>query len=429
MLAFTGTNNFIKNSANSGGAIFATTNISWTAIGTSDFSNNSAQYGGAIYAEANTSLSFNGDNFSHNLARFSVIYTLGNVLLTFNGTNNFVKNTADNSGGVVNARGGGLITPGNIIATFNGTNNFVDNSANKGGAIYSFTLTWHYISISNFSHNVVLNFTGINNFINNSANSDGGAICAKHNVIITFNGTNKFLTNSTGSNRGVIYARQNMIVSFIGTINHFTHSSACSGGVIYAVDNVALIFNGANNFVNNSICVLLNGNVIRESVDSLCRDGATRNICNTVSLHHKHAKSSFKHPGFLFECLCDQQDSYKWLKSTRKTAKQKSVRYQKCHFCYSFFLCSDHFLRNNDNSKTVQALTLILVRNRCSSQCAASQPFSVFIASNSPWSIKAIHNTVVAVRCEGRYFLILYACAYEVLFPGQIPRSLVLERH
>ena len=98
------------------------------------------------------------------------------------------------------------------------------------------------------------------NFINNSANSDGGAICATHNVIITFNGTNKFFTNSAGSDGGVIYARQNMIVSFIGTINHFTHNSACSGGAIYAVDNVALIFNGTNNFVNNSICGLLNGN-------------------------------------------------------------------------------------------------------------------------------------------------------------------------
>ena len=37
-------------------------------------------------------------------------------------------------------------------------------------------------------------------------------------------------------------------------------------------------------------------------------------------------------------------------------------------------------LSNNDNSKTVQALTLILARNGCSSQRAASQPLSVFIA-------------------------------------------------
>ena len=86
-------------------------------------------------------------------------------------------------------------------------------------------------------------------------------------------------------------------------------------------------------------------------------------------------------------------------------------------------------LSNNDNSKTVQALTLILARNGCSSQRAASQPLGVFITSNSPWSIKAIPNTVVAVRCEGSHFLILYSCAHEVSFPGQIPRSLIWERH
>ena len=35
-------------------------------------------------------------------------------------------------------------------------------------------------------------------------------------------------------------------------------------------------------------------------------------------------KAYFKRPGFLFECLCDQQDStYKWPKATRKTAKRK----------------------------------------------------------------------------------------------------------
>ena len=38
-------------------------------------------------------------------------------------------------------------------------------------------------------------------------------------------------------------------------------------------------------------------------------------------------------------------------------------------------------------------------------------------------------HSVVAVRCEGRHFLILYACVHEVSFPGQIQRSLVWERH
>ena len=63
VLTFTGTNNFISNSAGlHGGAIYARTNVSLTFTGTSDFSNNSAQFdnGGAIYAETNTSLTFIG---------------------------------------------------------------------------------------------------------------------------------------------------------------------------------------------------------------------------------------------------------------------------------------------------------------------------------------------------------------------------------
>ena len=46
-------------------------------------------------------------------------------------------------------------------------------------------------------------------------------------------------------------------------------------------------------------------------------------------------------------------------------------------------LCS-----NNDNSKTVQVLTVILSQNLCLSQRGATRSLSVFIAPNSPWSIK-----------------------------------------
>ena len=37
-------------------------------------------------------------------------------------------------------------------------------------------------------------------------------------------------------------------------------------------------------------------------------------------------------------------------------------------------------------------------------------------------------NAVVAVHCLGCHFLILYACAHEVSFPDQRPRSLVWKR-
>ena len=55
----------------------------------------------------------------------------------------------------------------------------------------------------------------------------------------------------------------------------------------------------------------------------------------------------------------------------------------------SFFLSSlQPLCSNNDNSKTVQVLTVILSQNWCLSQRGAIRPLSVFIATNSPRSIK-----------------------------------------
>ena len=82
---------------------------------------------------------------------------------------------------------------------------------------------------------------------------------------------------------------------------------------------------------------------------------------------------------------------YFFLRSAFKMISRKLFKYSPSFWL--FFLRYD-FCSNNDNSKTVQAVTLILARNGCSSQCAASQPLSVFIASNSPWSTKAFHNTL-----------------------------------
>ena len=46
---------------------------------------------------------------------------------------------------------------------------------------------------------------------------------------------------------------------------------------------------------------------------------------------------------------------------------------------------------------------------------------------SSPWSIKAILNTLWLLSVvKGRHFLILCACAQVVSFPGQIRRSLVV---
>ena len=69
-------------------------------------------------------------------------------------------------------------------------------------------------------------------------------------------------------------------------------------------------------------------------------------------------------------------------------------------------------------------LILLTTRSSTSTQRLDRFKFTLVNKSHS-------QHSVVAVRCEGRHFLICksYACAHEVSFPGQIPRSLVWERH
>ena len=101
-------------------------------------------------------------------------------------------------------------------------------------------------------------------------------------------------------------------------------------------------------------------------------------------------------------------------KSHGKTVKQKKCVVAKVQFCYSFFVQTT---LSNDNLKTVQALTLILTQNGCSSQRATSQPLSVFIASILLWSIKAIHNTLWLLFIAKD--AIFYCCTYAHMSRSQ----------
>ena len=71
-----------------------------------------------------------------------------------------------------------------------------------------------------------------------------------------------------------------------------------------------------------------------------------------------------------------------------------------------FFFFVQTICQNNGNSQMVEVLTIILAQN-CKSH---------------------LLHTVAAVRCKGRHFLMLNACAHVVSFPDQIPRPLVWER-
>ena len=91
-------------------------------------------------------------------------------------------------------------------------------------------------------------------------------------------------------------------------------------------------------------------------------------------------------------------------------------------------LCSDH-LPNNDNSNGSSThldfstkLMLIIACSFSTTRCLHNFKFTLVNKSH-------LQHSVVAVCCEGHHFQILYTCAQEISFPGQIPRSLVWERH
>ena len=119
----------------SGGAIYADNNTSLSFNGTSNFVNNSAYQGGAIFAAFNTSLSFTGtSNFINNSADIcagGAIYLYINTSLSLNGTGNFINNSAHIGWG-----GGMFLSNSTLSILSNTTGYWESNQALYGGAIY-----------------------------------------------------------------------------------------------------------------------------------------------------------------------------------------------------------------------------------------------------------------------------------------------------
>ena len=269
-LHFTGKNNFTGNSAQNGGAIYAKTDTSLSFNGISNFNNNSAHHkGGAIYTTTNTILSFSGTNiFISNSAQYGggVIYAVFNNLLNLTGTSDISHNSAGS--------GGAIHIQGNCVLTFNGTSNFISNSASRshGGVIDArFDTSLSFSGTSNFSQNsagyrncaghkcdscgvaiyayvTAITFNGTNNFINNSAEVEGGVIHKSHGTL-RFIGFCSFSRNSA-VHGGAIYTEYSTI-TFKGK-NKFMGNSARKGGALLTRYNVVLTFNGISNFFNNS---------------------------------------------------------------------------------------------------------------------------------------------------------------------------------
>ena len=193
-----------------------------------------------ITLSGNTEFTHNQVHCGNSSTAGGYLMTVGGIAavgsdLTFTGSTNFLENSGYCRGHGGEFFGGGAIFVFNdAVLTFNGTNNFINNSANGGGAIYVFD-------------NAVLTFNGTSNFINNSANG-GGAIFISNNTALSFCGTSNFIDNSADYG-GAIYI-SNSVTSISGTSN-FINSLANYGGAIFASFNNILTFSGIIFFTNN----------------------------------------------------------------------------------------------------------------------------------------------------------------------------------
>ena len=227
-LHFTGTSNFINNSANNGSAgAIAVTNTSLSFTGGSEFHYNSGLYGGAIYAECDS-------------------------VLSFSGTNTFIGNLA-------RGYGSAIIASGSKSVNFTGTNVFNNNWAPYCGAIATFSsspVAFHFFCDVTGT-DTVLNLAGTNNFSNNSAGGFGGAICTFENTSLSLSGTSNLNSCKSGVQGGAIYA-VNAVLTLNGTVS-FTNNKVNSflggraeGGAICAL-NATLTLNGTVSFTNNEV--------------------------------------------------------------------------------------------------------------------------------------------------------------------------------
>ena len=245
-LHFTGTNNFIGNSAITGiaGAI-AVTNTSLSFTESSNFNYNSGANGGAIYAECDSVLTFSGTNtFTSNSAVVygSAIFASDSKSVNFNGTNIFNNNSAPYCGTIAIFSSFQIFCDASdtyTVLDLTGTNNLSSNSAAVAfsGAICMSPNTSLILSGTTCSH------------LNSNSGAVGGAICAL-NTTLTLNGTVSFTNNEAsnsfegGGSGGGVYLFHATVSILSNTTVYWENNSAYHGGAIYINDNVGSCIGG-----------------------------------------------------------------------------------------------------------------------------------------------------------------------------------------
>ena len=198
-----------------------------------------SNYGTALVVN-NTNITLAGQNdFTHNHCdcEGGGSITALSSTMTISGNTTFLENIARSNISV--SCGGAIYATDHTVVSFNGTTNFINNSAYIAGAIYVI-------------NNSVFHFNGTSNFISNSAHM-GGAIYSLESML-TFNGTNNMIGNLAGVGGG-IYTETGAVIEFSGNtsfLNNIISSSVtCYGGAILLNSNSKLVFSGSINFTNN----------------------------------------------------------------------------------------------------------------------------------------------------------------------------------
>ena len=225
--------------------------------------------GGAIATLNNTVLNFSGtNNFINNSADGTggAIYAYENTVLSFRGTTNFTNNTAYSGGGAIFTEYN--IGQCNTILSFNGTTHFINNSAPTGGAIFTLTnSTLSFNGTTHFTNNGHVNTIGRGVDTMNTYTFGGGVYMGLKSTLFILPNTTVYWENNHASLGGAIYIADaspksycTLVASYVPQENCFfqlpgqnlsngidvqlvfKNNSAAAGSVLYGgvIDNCKL---------------------------------------------------------------------------------------------------------------------------------------------------------------------------------------------
>ena len=104
-----------------------------------------------------------------------------------------------------------------------------------------------------------------------------------------------------------------------------------------------------------------------------------------------------------------------------KVCGSESAIFRNCS-CYDHYV-QQLYLANGLSTHRNFSTKLMLITAWSSTTTQRLHSFKLTLVNKSH-----SQHSEAAVRCSGHHFLILYACAHEVSFPDQRPRSLVWKR-